>query len=218
MLPPLFVWWAVKRATFPDTKFLSMIPWVEVWYTLSMCCEYKKIDRTHYKILLQIHSGMFCFVFWTSLWWIITKEYKLKSAVWEWEEFWIHHTSSLHHELPSKPVKCLFIVVVFIARAPSFLTWWSTSLSSLTKPTSTQLGLMLWAGASDCSVFSWFRCGSSIKSLRWKGQCYRLVCRYACGDEMTHLIMVKCLSIFHLWKALSQEIHKRVFLSNTVTI
>lgn len=91
-----------------------------------------------------------------------------------------------------KPKTCLsvYCLLLFISRVPSFLTWWSTILSSLTKPTSTQLGLMLLAGASDCSVFFWSRCGWSIKPLRWKGRCYRLVRRCACGREMTHLIMV----------------------------
>lgn len=168
-----------------------MIPWVEALYTLSMCFEYKKIDQTH-TMLLWINSEMFCFLFWTSLW-----QQKHNSINWNWQ-FGNERNSESITQVPfttatfqtCKPKTHLVIVVVFIARVPSFLTWWSTNLSSLTKPTSTQLGLTHWAGASDCSVFSWFRCGSSIKSLRWKGQCYRLVCRYACGNEMTHLIMV----------------------------
>lgn len=34
----------------------------------SMCFEYKKVDRTHDTMLLQIKSQMFCFLFGTSLW------------------------------------------------------------------------------------------------------------------------------------------------------
>lgn len=60
-------------------------------------------------------------------------------------------------------------------RVPSSFHWWSTSLSSSTKPISTQPGLTPWAGSLDCSVFSLFLCGSSLKWLRWKGQCGRYV-------------------------------------------
>lgn len=74
-------------------------------------------------------------------------------------------TCGEHSELPLPVTPIVFISF----RVPSSSQWWDTSLSSSTKPISTQPGLTRWVGSLDCSVFSWFPCGSSLKCLRWKG-------------------------------------------------
>lgn len=60
-------------------------------------------------------------------------------------------------------------------RVPSSPLWCFTSLSGLTRPTSTPLGPMLWAGFLGFSVFSWFLCGSYLNCFRWKGRSGRYV-------------------------------------------
>lgn len=61
------------------------------------------------------------------------------------------------------------------SRVPSYFLWQFTSLSSLTRPTSTRPGPMHWAGPSGFSVYSWFLCGSYLSWVRWKGQSVRYV-------------------------------------------
>lgn len=94
--------------------------------------------------------------------------------------------SIVKHLICMKMLVCLF----FPVRVPSSFHWWSTSLSSSTKPTPTQPGLTLWAGSLDCSVFSWFPCGSSLKWLRWKEQYGRYV--YSTASSPGYLQVLYC--------------------------
>lgn len=86
---------------------------------------------------------------------------------WEHSEAWMNFICL--------SVGCKTPNVFMFFRVPSSSQWWDTSLSSSTKPISTQPGLTRWVGSLDCSVFSWFHCGSSLKCLRWKGQYGRYV-------------------------------------------